>query len=249
MARQFPVFIIVRDRVTPLDQLVGWLESIGQSEIWLIDNASTYPPLLRYLEASPHHVVRLEHNLGHRSPWLSGTVQRNARGRHYIVTDADVVPDVACPFDALKRFHRLLRRYRDIDKVGFGLRIDDLPDHYPHREQVREWEQRFWREEVEPAVYRAEIDTTFAMYREPGTPDNQRALRTGPPYVARHTPWYLAPDDLSAEDLYYRRHADPTISNWDQDRLPLWKRRWLQIFEDIDRQQDASSDQRNQLGA
>ena len=42
MARQFPIFIIVRDRVTPLGQLVGWLESIGQSEIWLIDNASTY---------------------------------------------------------------------------------------------------------------------------------------------------------------------------------------------------------------
>lgn len=238
MARQFPVFIIVRDRLTPLEQLVSWLESIGQTELWLIDNASTYPPLLHFLETTTHQVVRLEHNLGHRSPWLSGAVQRHARGRHYIVTDPDIVPDVDCPPNALRHFRKLLRRHRDIDKVGFGLRIDDLPHHYPHRDQVREWEQRFWRDEVEPSVFRAEIDTTFAMYRPPGNPDHQRALRTGAPYVARHTPWYLDPDQLSEEDLYYRRHANPAISNWDQNLLPQWKQRWLQIYEGLDRQRD-----------
>mgnify|MGYP001179752610 FL=1 len=249
MARKFPVFIIVRDRVSPLGQLVTWLESTRRAEIWLIDNDSTYPPLLRYLDKSPHHVMRLSHNLGHRSPWLSGAVQRNARGRHYIVSDADVVPDAGCPTDALDRFNRLLRRYRDIDKVGFGLRIDDLPEHYPHRDHVFEWEQRFWREEVEPGAFRAEIDTTFAMYREPGTPDHQRALRTGLPYVARHTPWYVDPNDLSEEDKYYRHHADPTISNWDQDRLPLWKQRWLKIFEDIDQERNAATEHHSQQDA
>ena len=32
---------------------------------------------------------------------------------------------------------------------------------------------------------------------------------------------------LTDEERYYRDHADPIISNWDRDRLPLWKQRWL----------------------
>lgn len=225
---QYPIFITSRDRLTMLRALVDWLERAGQHEIHIIDSASTYPPLLEYLDASPHHVVRLTHNLGHRSPWLSGTVQRHAYGRYFVVSDPDVVPDEHCPLDALDHFRALLDRHHEIDKVGFGLRIDDLPDHYPLAEAVRAWEARFWTEEIEPGVYRADIDTTFALYRPiDGRHDESRALRTGAPYVARHLPWYVDAGALDAEERHYREHADPTISNWDRDRLPRWKQRWL----------------------
>ena len=78
-------------------------------------------------------------------------------------------------------------------------------------------------------MFRADIDTTFALYRplDRRRHGEGRALRTGPPYVARHLPWYLDSSNLSAEDAYYREHADPTISNWDRDQLPRWKQRWL----------------------
>ena len=223
-----PVFIIVRDRLTPLRRLIEWLEQAGHEEIWLIDNDSTYPPLLDYLDSTGHQVVRLGHNLGHRSPFLSGTVQRIAAGRHFVITDPDVVPDEHCPLDAIEHFRDLLDRYPEIDKVGFGLRIDDLPDRYPLAEDVRTWEARFWTDEIEPGVYRADIDTTFALYR----PLDRRhredsALRTGAPYVARHTPWYLGPEDIDDEDRWYRSHGEPTTLNWDREELPGWKRRWL----------------------
>ncbi|MFM9138696.1 MAG: hypothetical protein ACKOQZ_11355 [Actinomycetota bacterium] len=71
---QFPIIINVRDRLEPLRDLVAWLERVGQEQIWLNDNASTYPPMVEYLNNSPHHVVRHSTNLGHRSPWLSGLV-------------------------------------------------------------------------------------------------------------------------------------------------------------------------------
>jgi hypothetical protein len=227
-----PVFIIVRDRLSPLRRLIAWLEQAGHDEIWLIDNDSTFPPLLEFLDTTPHQVVRLERNLGHRSPFLSGTVQRIAADRHFVITDPDVVPDQACPLDAIDHFRELLDRYPEIDKVGFGLRIDDLPETYPLAADVRAWEARFWANEVEPGVYRADIDTTFALYR----PLDRRhredsALRTGAPYVAQHLPWYLGPDDLGDEDRWYREHGEPTTLNWDREELPRWKQRWLSANE------------------
>lgn len=227
-----PVFVIVRDRLTPLRRLIVWLEEAGHDEIWLVDNNSTFPPLLDFLDATPHQVVRLERNLGHRSPFLSGTVQRIAADRHFVVTDPDVVPDETCPLDAVDHFRELLDRYPEIDKVGFGLRTDDLPDTYPLAADVRAWEARFWANEIEPGVYRADIDTTFALYR----PLHRRhredsALRTGAPYVARHLPWYVGPNDIGDEDRWYRDHGEPTTLNWDREELPRWKRRWLSANE------------------
>ena len=89
----------------------------------------------------------------------------------------------------MERFADLLFRYGDIGKVGFGLRIDDLPPTYEFRQEVLDWESQFWLDEVEPSVYCAANDTTFALYR-PSTPKGTfAALRTGAPYVARHIGW------------------------------------------------------------
>ena len=140
---QYPVIIITRDRLDSLEQLVLWLENVGQENIWFCDNASTYPPLVDYLKSSPHHVRFNEINFGHRAPWLSGLVT-NSVLTHFIVTDPDVVPCDDCPLDALDVFAKVLTDHSEIDKVGFGLRIDDLPDHYEHAESVRVWESQFW---------------------------------------------------------------------------------------------------------
>ena len=67
--------------------------------------------------------------------------------------------------DALAFFRRLLDRYSDHAKVGFGLKIADLPKHYRFSRDVRNWEGQFWAREVEPGVYDAPIDTTFALHR------------------------------------------------------------------------------------
>jgi hypothetical protein len=223
-----PVFIPVRDRVTSLRTLIDWLETAGHEEIWLVDNASTYRPLLDYLDSTTHRVVRLDRNLGHRSPFLSGVVQREAAGRYFVITDPDVVPDEHCPPDAVAHFREILDRYPEIDKVGFGLRIDDLPPDHPLAADVVAWESRFWADEVEPGVYRADIDTTFALYRPLDRRHREdRALRTGAPYLARHLPWYVSPADVTDEDRWYRDHAEPSTANWDRDDLPRWKRRWL----------------------
>jgi hypothetical protein len=85
------------------------------------------------------------------------------------------------------------------------------------------WEQRFWDDEVAPGLFRAPIDTTFAMTRPRVGYVLEPALRTGPPYVARHMPWYADSAAPDAELRWYREHADPLTTNWDAERAPAWK--------------------------
>lgn len=225
---QVPVFIPVRDRLTPLLELLDWLTVAGHEEIWLIDNASSWTPMVEFLASTSHRVVHAGANVGHRSPWLTGAVQRHAHDRAYVVSDPDVIPDEDCPLDATVHLAGLLDTYPEIDKAGLGLRIDDLPDHYPLAKAVRSWEARFWTDEIAPGVFRADVDTTFALYRPMRRRAREdRALRTGAPYRARHLPWYSDPNALSEEDRYYRDHADASVSNWDRSELPRWKQRWM----------------------
>ncbi|MGA1698791.1 MAG: hypothetical protein ACO4AZ_07910, partial [Ilumatobacteraceae bacterium] len=74
MKRQYPIIITVRDRLTDLLSLLGWLSDIGQHDVWLCDNASTYEPMVKFLANTHYKVVYNRQNLGHRAPWLSGLV-------------------------------------------------------------------------------------------------------------------------------------------------------------------------------
>ena len=219
-----PVFIPVRDRLEPLLQLIDWLHERSYSEIYLVDNDSSYLPLQRFFLFTDCKVILTKKNLGHRSPWLSGSVQRLAEGRRYIVTDPDVVPDESCPTDVFEKLHTLLDKYPDIVKVGLGLRIDDIPTSNPLRVDILNWEKQFWEEQIEPNVYLADVDTTFALYRPyTGVQSHSPCVRTGFPYVAKHLPWYKSPEALSDEDIYYRARANQTVSNWDSNSVSYWK--------------------------
>ena len=216
-----PVFINCRDRVLPLEQLVSWLERAGCEEIYLLDNDSIYEPLLDYYKGTPHTVIRLGQNWGRFAFWYDPRPQELTRGRRFVYTDPDIVPVEECPPDAIDRFAELLERYPGVNKVGFGLKIDDLPERYRHRETVIAWEKQAWRWRVEEGAYFSAIDTTFALYRPNGQPRPADAIRTGPPYVARHTPWYLDLDDLPAEEAFYQTRGGE-LHHWNTDAVPEW---------------------------
>jgi hypothetical protein len=228
MIEQFPIIINVRDRLSPLLLLLEWLEFVGQREIWLCDNASTYPPMVEFLNTTPHRVVFTKFNLGHRAPWLSGLVPEVGNRRYFVVTDPDVVPTEDCPTDALQFFKRSLQEHPEINKIGFSLKLDDLPDTFVHKQSVIEWERQFWTIPAFNEFYRAPIDTTFAMY-PPGLGHGPHHLRSAPPYEARHLPWYQNSAQPTEEDTYYAAHADSQITNWNDDRIPANVRAKLRI--------------------
>ena len=213
-----PVFLIAYNRLGYLRQLVAWLERAGYSDIHIIDNCSSYPPLLEYLERSPHAVHRMDRNYGHLVLWESGRFGEIVNGQHFILSDCDILPDEACPPDVADHLYAVLRRYPNFTKVGLSLRIDDIPDHYALKPKVLEWEAPFWQHPLdEPGLYEAAIDTTFALYRPgiaPGDPRWFRSIRTAPPHTARHLPWYADTSRPTEEDVFYQDNLHEMSSQW-----------------------------------
>lgn len=216
--RDVDVFVISYNKLRYLKKLIAWLESAEFEKIHVVDNASTYPPLVSYLQTSSHVVHRLEKNFGHLAVWECGLFENILRSRPYIVTDADVLPIEECPKEVVRYFWHILRDYPRMTKVGFALKIDDIPDTYIFKKNVVEWENRFWKKPMGRGVYEASIDTTFALYRPGIYPIEKqwwKSIRTGFPYMARHLPWY---EDSSLpkneEDKYYERHLKKKSSFW-----------------------------------
>jgi hypothetical protein len=160
-------------------------------------------------------------NVGHTSPWTLGIVRSLVPKQFYIVSDPDVLPVEDCPNDFVRHFLKLHEDFIAYQKVGFGLKIDDIPDQYPLKDAVVSWEAQFWQHPLADGLYEAGVDTTFALYK----PFTYRyvlhpSIRTGEPYVARHLPWYHNPANESEEDIYYRYRANSDVNSWNTGELP-----------------------------
>lgn len=211
------VLINNRDRLTTTRAMVEDVVRMGGTPI-VLDNDSSYPPLLAWYKNAPCEIVRLGRNLGSRAPWLSKAVETYAREGNYVVTDSDL--DLSeVPSDALYRLQAALDRAPWATKTALSLRTDDLPPEC--LTVVWKNEHSYW-ERLDPQhnAYLADTDTTFALYRSanpfetaghsvpyPTGSPFYTGMRLAPPYAARHLPWYQYEDSLSEEDRYYRDHA------------------------------------------
>lgn len=224
-----PVFIINFNRLASLRGMVDYFRDVPGTRTVIIDNRSTYPPLLRwYHRECPCQVVYLDANHGHHSPWTQGIV--GPRDRHlsewgsdwYIVTDPDLdLSGVPKDFisvmlggfplwDSVRASPALLAMLDrcngvvlpDLVKVGLSLENADLPSAL----EERLGQARFWARPLGD-YFLALVDTTLAVY--PAIADPLKAMRADPalrtnrPYTARHIPWYIDVRNLSEEDAWY----------------------------------------------
>lgn len=140
-----PIIINNYNRLSMLRDLLHGLEERGYRNLWIIDNHSTYPPLLEWMETNKehYHIVRLEDNIGHLSLFQTGLYRRFWHG-YYVYTDSDLyIPD-EIPANFVERLWAVMQRHPQLEKCGCALRIDDLPDMFVHKNKVLAWEQQFW---------------------------------------------------------------------------------------------------------
>lgn len=211
--KKTPIIINNYNRLDYLKQLLKWLETHNYTNIYIIDNASTYPPLLAFYKSCKYPIFKLTANVGHTALWDTH-IHLWFTNQYYVYTDPDIIPVAECPSDPLDYFMEVLNTYPEITKVGFGLKIDDIPDFYPRKSEVIKWESKFWNDPIDKDLYKAVIDTTFALYR-PNTRYQQweTTLRTGGRYVARHLPWYEDLAHLSEEEVYFKK-VTTKVSSW-----------------------------------
>jgi len=219
-----PIFILNFNQVSYLKKQINWFLRAGYTDLTVIDNSSTFPPLLEYYSAihKDVNVIRLERNFGSRALWDAKILEQKRVDGPFIYTDSDVVPDEACPQDLISHLLGLLNQHPQILKVGPALRIDNLPNTYRFKNEVVTWESQFWKRPVARGLFMAPIDTTFALYRPGSAFVDSPALRTGWPYVARHEPWYTDSANLNEEQRYYAATAKGT--HWTLNALPDWLR-------------------------
>lgn len=223
--KTIPVLIINFNQLFYLEQLIDFLIARNYDNIIILDNKSTYPPLLDYYRKIENkvNIEFLSDNYGHQvlynAPFL---LEKYCQG-YYFLTDSDIVPNDGLPDNfGDKMLEKLDRYFSQITKVGFALRIDNLPDHFKLKKKVLLWEEQFWKNPVENNTYLTTIDTTFALYK-PGYGRQftnvhfLKGLRLGGCFSATHGGWYINTESLTEEKRYYFETVNSSAS-WALDK-------------------------------
>ena len=119
-----PVYVNVFNRLTLTRKLCEQIAALDGAVPIIIDNNSTWEPLVDWYQHCPFEVIRLTDNYGHHAPWRAGITARPNNGL-YCVTDCDLdlqgVP--ADLMDVLR--HPLTSWNNPPVKSGVALRIDE----------------------------------------------------------------------------------------------------------------------------
>lgn len=209
-----PIIIPAFNNPTYLRNILVQLFALDLHNTIVIDNCSSAPEMQRSFFLAKN-VVRLSKN----------------RGPHYVFFEArefDALPNIFCLTDPDLTFNRRLpnnflnilvdlTEEFQIGKVGFALDISDQTvmrnDNFKHGEttcKIWEWEEKYWTDQVgsilsgEP-IYRAPIDTTFAVYNKKYFNRDRfyEALRVAGRYTCKHLPWFNDNGLHEQESAYY----------------------------------------------
>jgi len=212
--KDIPIFICNFNRLGPTKDLVESLLKRDYNNITIIDNASKYPPLLEWYEKCPATVVKLEVNLHQGIFNLLPQFDHIRCNGFYVWTDSDIVPVEETPKDFLDHMVEIILEY-GMPKLGLSLKLDDIPDHYKHKEEAIKHESIFTKlghiDSKYGIVWKAPIDTTFAICATPDCGLCQEAYRMNWPYTARHIPWYYDSDNLPEDEKFMRANRNPQV--------------------------------------
>jgi len=236
---KYPIIINNYNLLTyPRDMVESLLTWDHVERIFIVDNNSTYEPLLKWYEQMKKvdliTIIRLPYNYGHLAPWqlkIVDIICKEFGSEHYVVTDPDL--DIShLPGDTLDTmatmyydlpnglydyqgrpddpFYRRSIPYRT--KIGLGIQIDDIPEDslfYTHMET------RYHEQPKINQVQLAPLDTTFAMY--PAIMNNEPGIggvRMLDPYTCKHIPYYFTESTLKDdhEFMYYLENANHASS-------------------------------------
>jgi hypothetical protein len=214
-----PILIPVFNNPSYCRMMVDQLLGFGLSRIILIDNASTSIEMLRLLESmeGKTKIIRLKHNAGPKY-FARNWFFYLRLPQIFCVTDPDIQFNPNLPSDFLQTLADLTEEHQ-IGKAGFALNIQeheafrDIKVNFKGQSyDIVSWESQFWQNLIATTkagdpVYKADIDTTFALYNKKFFARKKAAfysaLRIAGNFTARHLPWYRDSGIAVAEERDY----------------------------------------------
>jgi FkbM family methyltransferase len=215
-----PILIPTFENPTYVRHMIEQLRWRGLSNIVVVDNASISPEMRDFLQSDlDARIIRLDRNYGPRHIFLDDESYFSLPDL-FCVTDPDLELNPDLPADFLGKLVSLTERYQ-VGKAGFSL---DISDRAALRQEkfnmdgtdytIWDWEQQFWMDPVGElgdlgTIYRATIDTTFALYNKRYF-DRRRymnAVRVAGVFTCRHLPWYQETGLPPQEEFVYRQYA------------------------------------------
>ena len=210
MQIKIPVVIINRNLLTWPQKMLDKIKELDNvGNIYIVDNGSTYEPLLEWYESNPCDIVKVN-NIGHISPWICGLV--DSFNTPYVITDPDL--DIEkIPNDTLTYLNNTLNMFSDVGKIGLSLDWELVTEDLEYYDHMRKcYYPIYSNPPVFPNVYNLPIDTTFALY-------NRKEYFIGGysvsgKYKAGHLPWYFTKEEreTNEEFAYYLNHANISCS-------------------------------------
>jgi hypothetical protein len=194
-------------------------------EVIIVDNRSTYIPLLEWYKTCPYKVISTEGvtlNTYNRFVWEMDLHNIHTKENYYAVTDSDLGLE-QIPKDFAEKLIGDIERSEGIIKSGLSLEIEDLPDNI-YANRYRQAESKNFSNQDSHGFYGIPVDTTFAVYSKERctnlhklwrsancvVPDSfldnryfYRSHRSPRPYTAKHLPWYMDINNLTEEQLYH----------------------------------------------
>lgn len=214
-----PIIIPVFNLCSYVKNIVHQLTSRNVTDFIICDNASTYPPMISYLNelSTTCRVVRFDENMGPH--FCIHTLEiLDILPEYFVITDPDLVFNMNLPDNFIAEMCRVIHSY-GVSKAGFALDIHNTSHKFFDKDQVHKWEGSYWTNKVCPSAmcisddtYYAPVDTTFCLYKKStyikelmylghGSTATS-AVRVAGRFTCEHMGWWKA-QPVPAEEIDY----------------------------------------------
>jgi hypothetical protein len=214
---KIPIIINNRNLLTYPKKMVEDLKTFeGVGEIILLDNGSTYEPLIEWYNSNPCEIIKTSNN-GHLSPWIID-LPKKLSSDFYVVTDPDL--DLSeTPKDSLVFLLEKLKSHTNYDKIGLSLKNWEVSIDSPYHQFLKDWSVINWDTNsiYDGLLVNQKIDTTFAMYHINKNYAGQ-SCATYKPYSVNHIPWEFTSKTImnmkeeNYEYYYYLKNSNSSSS-------------------------------------
>jgi hypothetical protein len=237
----YPLIIPVFNNPTYLLNFLNQIENNPFFDIYIYDNASSYPELIEILKELSHikniSITKLHENLGPHYVLRTPEVY-NELPEIFCLSDPDVQFSKQLPNNFIEEMIEISNKYK-VGKVGFAIEIpkdEEFLEPYIKMDgslqKMSEWEKQFWLNQIGSTttgdpIYLTTLDTQFAVYNKKyfNPNDRYKALRIGGIYTSKHLGFYSKSIVPKSEQEYYKNLSRFAyyIGNFDEEGNPYTK--------------------------